>query len=161
MEDSGVSETTVTTAVSTGTDRATVSLAVIPEFSQHTRFSNNNNQTKHKLWLQYIPPTGTEYINAVCHSQKNPAAQLPAPTKQQSTKEWRRIIKYEWRPTNVTSWSDDATTWHGPFRKWHHMAGQWQWRFLTRGFWSDAPFKPCTVYRVGYVYIIDVAQMTF
>ena len=45
MEDAEESETTVTTAVSTGTDRATLSLAVIPEFSQHTRFSNNNNQT--------------------------------------------------------------------------------------------------------------------
>ena len=49
MEDAGESETTVTTAVSTGTDQATLSLTVIPEFSQHTRFSNNNNQTKHKL----------------------------------------------------------------------------------------------------------------
>ena len=49
MEGAGESETTVTTAVSTGTDQATLSLTVIPEFSQHTRFSNNNNQTKHKL----------------------------------------------------------------------------------------------------------------
>ena len=31
----------------------------------------------------------------------------------------------------MTSWSDDATTWHGPFAKWHHMAGQWQRRFLA------------------------------
>ena len=37
MEDAGESETTVTTAVSTGTDRATLSLTVIPQFSQHTR----------------------------------------------------------------------------------------------------------------------------
>ena len=43
MEDGGESETTVTTAVSTGTDRATLSLTVIPELSQHTRFSNNND----------------------------------------------------------------------------------------------------------------------
>ena len=49
MEDGGESETTVTTAVSTGTDRATLSLAVIPKFSQHTRFSDNNNQTNRKL----------------------------------------------------------------------------------------------------------------
>ena len=38
MEDAGESETSVTTAVSTGTERATVSLAVIPEFSQNTVF---------------------------------------------------------------------------------------------------------------------------
>ena len=49
MEDAGESETTVTIAVSTETDRATLSLAVIPEFSQHTRFSNTNNRTKYKL----------------------------------------------------------------------------------------------------------------
>ena len=49
MEDAGESETTVTISVSTGTDRATLSLAVISEFSEHTRFSNNNNRTKHKL----------------------------------------------------------------------------------------------------------------
>ena len=46
MEDAGESETTVTTAVSTGTDQATLSLAVIPKFSQHMQFSNSNNQTK-------------------------------------------------------------------------------------------------------------------
>ena len=49
MEHAGESETTVTTAVSTGRDRATLSLAVIPEFPQHTRFLNNNNQTKCQL----------------------------------------------------------------------------------------------------------------
>ena len=49
MEDAGESETIVTTAVNSGTDRATLSLAVIPEFSQHTRFSNKNDRTKHKL----------------------------------------------------------------------------------------------------------------
>ena len=49
MHDAGESETTVTTAVSTDTDRATLRLAVIPEFLQHTRFSNNNNGTKHKI----------------------------------------------------------------------------------------------------------------
>ena len=49
MEDAGESETDVTSAVSTGTDRATLSLAVIPEFSQHAQFSNNNNQTKREL----------------------------------------------------------------------------------------------------------------
>ena len=38
MENAGESETTVTTAVSTDTDRATLSLAVIPEFSQHAIF---------------------------------------------------------------------------------------------------------------------------
>ena len=46
MEDGGESETTVTSAVSTGADRDTLSLAVIPELSQHTRFSNNNNRTR-------------------------------------------------------------------------------------------------------------------
>ena len=42
-----------------------------------------------------MPATGTEYIYAVCHSQKKfrHAAQLPAPTKQQSTKESRRKKK--------------------------------------------------------------------
>ena len=49
MEDAEKLETTVTIAFSSGTDRATLSLAVIPEFSQHTRFSNNDNRTKHKL----------------------------------------------------------------------------------------------------------------
>ena len=52
MEDAGESETTVTTAVSTGTDRTTLSLAVIPQFSQHTQFSNYSNQTKHTLQRQ-------------------------------------------------------------------------------------------------------------
>ena len=80
MEGAGESETTVTKAVGTCTDRATLSLAVISELSQHMRFSNNNNQTKHKS------PTGTEYANAVCHSQKTPAAQLPAQTRQTANK---------------------------------------------------------------------------
>ena len=52
MEDAGESETTVTTAVSTGIDRPTLSLAVIPQFSQHTQFSNYSNQTKHTLQRQ-------------------------------------------------------------------------------------------------------------
>ena len=38
MEDAGESETTVTTAVSIGTDRATLSLTVISEFSLQTGF---------------------------------------------------------------------------------------------------------------------------
>ena len=49
MEGAGESETTVTSAVSADTDRATLDLAVIPEFLQHTRFSNNNNRMKHEL----------------------------------------------------------------------------------------------------------------
>ena len=49
MEDAGKLETTVTIAISSGTDRATLDLAVIPEFLQHTRFSNNNNRMKHEL----------------------------------------------------------------------------------------------------------------
>ena len=34
----------------------------------------------------------------------------------------------------MKSWSDDATVRHGLFTKWHHMAEQWQWLFMTVGF---------------------------
>ena len=40
----GESETTATTAVSIGADRAALSLTVTREFSQYSRFSKNNNR---------------------------------------------------------------------------------------------------------------------
>ena len=80
-----------------------------------------NAYPQRALNIPMLSATARKTLPLSCQSKQN----------KQSTKEWRKIIKYEWRPTNLTSWSDDVTMWHGPFTKWHHMAGQWQWRFLT------------------------------
>ena len=54
----GESQRTISTTISTGTEWA-------------THMVSNNNQTKHQLINKsYIPPTGTENTDAVCHYKK-------------------------------------------------------------------------------------------